>query len=85
MYKSIIIGIEINTELINKLNKITTKLNPRKINRYSFSFQPKDLNFKAIISKLTTNINEPKAAIPASRIGSNILTQNEDILVSPIE
>ena len=82
MYKSMIIGTETNTELINKLSKIVTRHNPRKMNRISFPFHAKVLNFKAIISNLTTSISAPMADIPASRTGSNISNQNEDMVVS---
>ena len=50
MYKSIIIGTETNTELINKLTEIITKQSAKKTKRISFPFQPNDLNFNAIIS-----------------------------------
>ena len=50
MYKSIIIGTQTNTELINKQSEITTKHSPKKIKRISFPFHPNELNFNAIIS-----------------------------------
>ncbi len=50
MYKSIIIGTETNTELINKQSEITTKHSPKKIKRISFPFHPNELNFNANIS-----------------------------------